>query len=160
MKFSAKLEYALLALLYLKCEPGGMPISGRELSQKLNIPYRFLERILSDLKKAGLVRSTRGYQGGYQISKVPEEISIYDIYKVTEGKLEPWDCAVSHDRCNKDLNQCVISQFYADFKATLIKLMQGYTLQTLCATAAELKQQGTARPVEQAVGEIKQVVTG
>ncbi len=151
MKFSAKLEYALLALLYLKCEPDEMPVSGRKLSEKLSIPYRFLERILSDLKRGGLVRSVRGYQGGYKLNTDPKEISIYDVYQVIEGKLEPWDCSVSMDRCNTNHNRCVISHFYADFKQTLIKLMQGYTLQRLCATSNTLKQQGSAEPEKETV---------
>ena len=71
MKFSARFEYALLALLHLKCEPDEAPVSGRVMSEKLNIPYRFLEQILSDLKKAGLIRSVRGYQGGYALNLGP-----------------------------------------------------------------------------------------
>ncbi len=160
MKFSAKLEYALLALLYLKCEPDEEPVSGRELSEKLSIPYRFLERILSDLKRAGIVRSQRGNKGGYQLNAGPTEISIYDIYEVTEGKLEPYDCIHSQERCHNDHNQCVISHFYADFKETLIKLMKSYTLQRLCVTAKTLRTQGAKTPEKEAVSDIKNAVSG
>tara|TARA_Y100000294_G_scaffold149369_1_gene146165 strand:+ start:208 stop:690 length:483 start_codon:yes stop_codon:yes gene_type:complete len=158
MKFSAKLEYALLALLYLKCEPDESPVSGRQLSEKLCIPYRFLEQILSDLKKSGLVRSVRGYQGGYQLNAEPDNISIYDIFKVTEGNFEPWDCANSMERCHTSDNKCVISHFYADFKQTLIKLMQSYTLQKLCITAQALKKQGSDQPEKEIISSIKKTV--
>ena len=148
MKFSAKLEYALLALIYLKCEPDEEPISGRVLSEKLHIPYRFLEQILADLKKAGLVRSVRGYKGGYRLNKGPSEITIFDVYQVTEGKLEPWDCDESLGRCNKNMNQCVISHFYSDLKETMKNLMQSYSLTKLCSTAQTLKLGGAALPPE------------
>ncbi|MBI4666984.1 MAG: Rrf2 family transcriptional regulator [Nitrospinae bacterium] len=140
MKFSAKFEYALLALLYLKCEPDEAPVSGKTLSEKLNIPYRFLEQILSDLKKAGLTRSVRGYQGGYTLNRGPEEISLYDIFQVTEGKMEPWDCGItSSAKCGQDHNFCVINQFYADFKSTFSDLLKSYTLARLCAQNQALK---------------------
>jgi Rrf2 family protein len=142
MKFSAKFEYALLALLHLKCEPDDVPVSGRALSEKLNLPYRFLEQILADLKKGGIVQSVRGYQGGYRLNRAPEDISVFDVYEVTEGRLEPWDCAQNgaDDRCGAgDHNRCVISHFYADFKETLRQLMVGYTLERLCQRAGELK---------------------
>jgi Rrf2 family protein len=142
MKFSARFEYALLTLLYLKCEPDEDPISGRVLSEELKLPYRFLEQILSDLKRAGLVRSVRGYKGGYQLSRDPGEISVYDVYEVTEGKIEPWDCtsASSDSGCGHDHNMCVISHFYSDFKDTFAKLMKGYTLGRLCQARSTIKQ--------------------
>lgn len=141
MKFSARFEYALQALLYLKCEPDEAPVSGRELSEKLNLPYRFLEQILSDLKKRGVLRSMRGQRGGYQLNLEPEEISIFDIYEVTEGKFEPWDCssAESGDRCGQSHNTCVVNLFYGDFKSTFVSLMKSYTLDRLCTTAMQLK---------------------
>jgi len=134
MKFSARFEYALLALLYLKCEPDESPISGRVLSEKLKLPYRFLEQILTDLKKGGLVRSVRGYNGGYRLALEPEAISLYDVYRVTEGKLEPYNCEQGEngDRCGQSYNRCVISGFYADIKDTMTNLLKSYTLDRLC----------------------------
>lgn len=141
MKFSAKFEYALLALLFLKCEPDEAPVSGRVLSEKLNLPYRFLEQILSDLKKGGIIRSVRGYQGGYQLNINPDDISLFDVYEVTEGKMQPWDCtaSASGDRCGADHTMCVINEFYTDFKTTFRDLMKKYTLNTLCAKTQALK---------------------
>ncbi len=146
MKFSAKFEYALLTLLHLNCEPDDSPVSGRAISEELGIPYRFLEQILGDLKKGGLVRSVRGNQGGYKLNADAEVISIYDVYEITDGKLVPWDCSVSEsqDRCGKNLNQCVISQFYADFKETFRTLMKKHTLQSLCIRSAAMKREAAA----------------
>jgi len=140
MKFSARFEYALLALLYLKCEPDESPISGRVLSEKLSLPYRFLEQILTDLKKAGLVRSVRGYHGGYRLALEPEEISLYDVFRVTEGKLEPYNCGQGEngDRCGQSYNMCVISSFYDDIKDTMTNLLKSYTLDKLCQASRNM----------------------
>jgi Rrf2 family protein len=150
MKFSAKFEYALLVLLYLKCEPDEAPTSGRTLSEKLSIPYRFLEQILADLKRAGLVRSIRGYQGGYQLSSDPAKMSIRDIYEATDGKFEPWDCAQAEaqEKCNTSFNQCVIHAFYQDFKLTIDSLMRKYTLDMLCTTAHRMKTEIATAQIE------------
>ena len=157
MKFSAKFEYALLALLYLKCEPDEDPISGRELSEKLSLPYRFLEQILADLKKGGLVRSVRGYKGGYKLNIDPENISVFEIYQVTDGRVEVWDCGstAGADRCGKDHNLCAVSHFYSGFKETMVNYMKEYTLDYLCASAQTLKQNGAAQPLQEAVAEFK-----
>ncbi|MFW2331658.1 MAG: RrF2 family transcriptional regulator, partial [Nitrospinota bacterium] len=126
---------------HLQCEPDNEPISGRVLSEKLRIPYRFLEQILSELKRGGLVRSVRGYNGGYKLDLEAESISIYDIYKTIEGRFEPWNCREEADteRCGSDYSLCVINQFYTDFRTTLTELMKGYTLKRLCQTAGRLR---------------------
>ncbi len=158
MKFSAKFEYALLVLLYLKCEPDEAPTSGRTLSEKLSIPYRFLEQILADLKRAGLVRSIRGYQGGYQLSSHPAKISIRDIYEATDGKFEPWDCAQAEaqEKCNTSFNQCVIHAFYQDFKLTIDSLMRKYTLEMLCTTAHRMKTETAVAQVEKLKSDLQE----
>ncbi len=57
-----------------------------------------------------------------------------------EGRFEPWDCASTDERCGEgDHNRCALSHFYGEFKQTVEKLMKGYTLETLCQRAAELK---------------------
>lgn len=150
MKFSARFEYALLTLLHLKCEPDEGPVSGKALSESLKLPYRFLEQILADLKRSGLIRAARGSQGGYRLNRDPADISVYDIYVATEGQFQPWDCGAGDEKdgCGSDHNKCVISAFYGDFRSTFISLMKGYTLNTLCSAAQSLKrnQQAVTAP--------------
>lgn len=80
MLFSAKAEYASLAMLELAAQYGDpRPLRLVDIAEKHNIPQRFLVQILLQLKGAGLTASTRGASGGYQLARPPEEISLADI---------------------------------------------------------------------------------
>jgi len=86
MKISAKAEYACLAVLELAARFGtGEPVRIRTIADEHGIPSRFLVQILLQLKGAGLVASTRGAAGGYQLNKPPEEISLGEVMAVIEG---------------------------------------------------------------------------
>ena len=86
MKVSAKTEYACIALLELSANyETGEPVRIRKIAEEHGIPARFLVQILLQLKGAGLVNSTRGAAGGYQLARAPEEISLAEVMGVTEG---------------------------------------------------------------------------
>jgi Rrf2 family cysteine metabolism transcriptional repressor len=85
MLFSAKAEYACLAMLELASRHGDpRPVRLADIADKHGIPQRFLVQILLQLKGAGLVASTRGASGGYQLARPPEEISLADILGVVD----------------------------------------------------------------------------
>jgi Rrf2 family cysteine metabolism transcriptional repressor len=85
-RVSAKTEYACIALLELAANYGsGEPVRIRTIADQHGIPSRFLVQILLQLKGAGLVTSTRGASGGYQLMMAPEEISLGSILAVIEG---------------------------------------------------------------------------
>ncbi|HSG05104.1 MAG TPA: Rrf2 family transcriptional regulator, partial [Nitrospiria bacterium] len=68
MKLSAKTEYGIQALLELASRNGDAPAQAKSIAQRQNIPYRFLEQVLNNLRKAGLIESIRGAQGGYTLA--------------------------------------------------------------------------------------------
>jgi Rrf2 family protein len=87
MKFSAKTEYACLAVLELaRAYDHGEPVRIRSIADEHGIPSRFLVQILLQLKGAGLAASTRGAAGGYQLAKPPEEITLEEVMTVVDGK--------------------------------------------------------------------------
>jgi Rrf2 family protein len=86
MRVSAKVDYALRACAELAAADEG-PVKGDRLSQAQEIPLKFLENILVDLKHAGLVQSQRGADGGYWLSLPPEEISLADVIRAVEGPI-------------------------------------------------------------------------
>jgi Rrf2 family protein len=87
MKFSAKTEYACLAVLELsRAYDSGEPVRIRSIADEHGIPSRFLVQILLQLKGAGLAASTRGAAGGYQLVKPPEEITLEEVMSVVDGK--------------------------------------------------------------------------
>ena len=85
MVLSAKAEYACLAMLELAARHGDpRPVRLAAIAEKHGIPQRFLVQILLQLKGAGLVASTRGAAGGYQLARPPEEISLADVLGVVD----------------------------------------------------------------------------
>jgi Rrf2 family protein len=87
VKVSAKTEYACLAMLELAARWGaGEPVRIRTIADEHGIPSRFLVQILLQLKGAGLVASTRGASGGYQLVKPPDEISLGEVMAVIDGQ--------------------------------------------------------------------------
>ena len=89
MNVSAKTEYACIAVLELAAQhEAGEPVRIRDIAERHGIPSRFLVQILLQLKGSGLVVSTRGASGGYQLSRKPEDITLGEIVSVIEGPPE------------------------------------------------------------------------
>lgn len=86
MRVSARADYAIRALVELAAAGDG-PVKAERLSQAQEIPLKFLENILLDLKHAGLVQSQRGAEGGYWLAKEPSTISVADVIRAVEGPI-------------------------------------------------------------------------
>ena len=86
MRVSAKVDYALRACAEL-ASAGEGPVKGDRIAQAQEIPLKFLENILLDLKHAGLVQSQRGAEGGYWLSQAPEETSLAEVIRAVEGPI-------------------------------------------------------------------------
>ncbi len=87
MRISAKADYAVRATIELAASPDGVPIKGTKLAEAQEIPLQFLEQILLDLKRAGLVRTKRGARGGYWLADKPAKVSVADVIRAVEGPL-------------------------------------------------------------------------
>jgi Rrf2 family protein len=86
MRVSAKVDYAVRAAVELAAAESP-PLKGELISQAQDIPLKFLENILGELKHAGIVRSQRGTDGGYWLARAPEDVSIAEIIRAVEGPL-------------------------------------------------------------------------
>ena len=86
MRVSAKADYAVRASVEL-AGAESPPVKGEAIAQAQDIPLKFLENILGELKHAGLVRSQRGAEGGYWLARAPDEITIADVIRAVEGPL-------------------------------------------------------------------------
>jgi Rrf2 family protein len=86
MRISAKVDYAMRAALELAAA-GDEPIKGEAIAEAQEIPLKFLENILGELKHTGIVASRRGAQGGYWLAKPADEVSLADIVRAVEGPL-------------------------------------------------------------------------
>jgi Rrf2 family protein len=86
MRVSAKADYALRATIELAAAGDG-PVKGERIAQAQEIPLKFLENILGDLRHAGIVRSQRGADGGYWLARPAQEISVADVVRAVEGPI-------------------------------------------------------------------------
>lgn len=86
MRISAKVDYAVRAAIEL-ARAGGRPTKGEQVAAAQGVPLHFLENILADLRRAGLVGSRRGTEGGYWLAVDPADVSVADIVRAVEGPL-------------------------------------------------------------------------
>lgn len=107
MKLSTRGRYGLKAMVDLAVEYGGAPVSTASLAASQGISDAYLEQLISSLRKAGLIVSLRGAQGGYRLSRSPEEINVGEILRVLEGSTDLVDC-VGTDHVDCD-NACTCS---------------------------------------------------
>lgn len=101
MKLSTRGRYGIHAMydLALNADCGPQPI--KTIAERENIPQAYLEQLVAVLKKEKLVVSTRGAQGGYMLSRRPEEITVGEVLRALEGGLALVDCLLEEDTCGK-----------------------------------------------------------
>ena len=131
MKFSTKSRYALRLMVDLSVHDSGECISLKDISSRQEISVKYLEQIVSQLTKAGLLLSTRGAQGGYRIAKKPHEITAGDVLRAMEGNLAPIACLEEgYGDCSR-MSACQTIDFWSDLYKVLTDYVDGITLEDL-----------------------------
>ena len=125
-------RYALKALIQLTTGPDDRPLPAIEIAQEANIPRKFLETILADLKRRGFVISTRGLRGGYRLARPPEQITIGDVVRQLEGPLAPIQCAskTAYRPCTdcRDEAACSLRSIMAEVRDRIAGVLDETTL--------------------------------
>lgn len=89
MRISTKGRYSILLMLDMAKQPAGEPVKIKDISARSGISMKYMEQIVAVLNKAGFVRSVRGAQGGYLLTRKPEEYTVGEILRLSEGSLAP-----------------------------------------------------------------------
>ncbi len=132
-----KTKYALKSLMVLADEKAdtGEALRIEEIAERSGAPKRFLEHILLDLKRAGLIGSRRGRNGGYELIKEPRRISIAEVLRLIDGPMAPLPCLSrrAYRRCEdcKDEQTCRVRAVFGGFYATYILMIESLTLADL-----------------------------
>jgi Rrf2 family protein len=136
MKLSRKSDYALRALFTLVERHGAGPVSIRELAERNDVPRRFLEQIMLELKNRGWVRSVPGRDGGFLLDRRPEEITMGEIVRFFEGNLAPIDCvsATHYEPCSQETT-CRFRRVLLDIRNYTAQRMDSADLATVFAGA-------------------------
>jgi len=130
MRVSRKTDYALRALFTLVDHFEGGPIPIRELARRNDIPKRFLEQIMLDLKAKGWVESVPGIRGGYLLAKPPSKITMGEVVRHFDGILAPIDCVsvTGYKRCSQE-PVCRFRRVFLDARDYVAGIMDKSTLQ-------------------------------
>jgi len=143
MKLSLRGEYAVRALLVLGLNYRQSQVRIRTISEQQNIPKRFLEQILNDLKSAGFVQSKRGVAGGYRLALPPEKISLAAVVRHVEGALAPVSCVSErfYEKCScPDESRCAIRSVMKEIREAVVQIAERVTIAELCERSVKLNE--------------------
>ena len=134
MRVSAKVDYALRALLELAAAPPG-PVKGERLATAQEIPPKFLENILTELRRAEIVASQRGVDGGYRLAKPADEISVADVVRALEGPIASVR-GVRPDEIEYTGPARSLQPLWVELRASMREVLEGTTLADLVERSA------------------------
>jgi len=152
MRLTKRGEYGLRAMIDLGIaqEVGRPLLQIAELAEKENIPIKFLEQILVELKEAGYLDSKRGKKGGYFLKKPMDTIKIGDVVRHMEGPLAPIPCVSQnfYERCScPDEAHCGLRILMLDVRNAISNILDRYTLaQTVEVTLRKIRRDGAPLP--------------
>ena len=147
MKISQKGLYALQAMMMLARHHHQGAIKIREIAYEEDLPEKFLELILLELKNARMVESVRGAKGGYQLRRDPAEIRLSEIMRLIDGPLAPFaDAEQLRVLIDRDLPHRALYQVFLDVRDAAANILENTTLADLISgTAAAFRQRQAAR---------------
>lgn len=152
MHLTKKGEYALRTLIRLglaRREERDV-VSVSELADGENLPFKFIENILQELRRAGYVESKRGKDGGCRLAKPMKEITIGEIVRFIDGRLAPIGCAseTDYEKCScPDEEHCGLRMLMIDVRNAIAKILDHYTLDDVVSvTLSKMKRDGIPAP--------------
>lgn len=134
MQITYKGDYSLKAILYLATQYNKGIVTISDLAKKLDIPVKFLEQILLELKRGGFVESKRGVKGGYYLVKSPKDIKVGDVIRFVDGPIEPIACAnkkKAYKGCS-DIYHCAFRDIWLKVTESTSNIVDNITFQDLC----------------------------
>ena len=135
MKFSTKSRYALRLMAELARYAPGTTVSLKEISERQNLSLKYLEQIVTPLARVGLVKSERGSQGGYRLTKTPEEYTVGSILRLSEGSLAPVACLEQNPVECRRMAECRTLPMWRKLNTMINDYFDGITLADLVNTS-------------------------
>jgi Rrf2 family protein len=140
---SQKARYALRAMLFLAAQPKDEPQQIANIAEASNVPRKFLEQILLELKKRGVVHSLRGRNGGYQLGRENKDISFAEIIRSIDGPLALSPCAsrTAYRRCEDCVDEatCAIRKSLIDVRNSTAKILEQHSLADALADKRKMR---------------------
>ena len=131
VKISTKGRYALRMMLDLAEHQGDGYVALKDIAQRQGISKKYLEQIVPMLGRADVLRTTRGYQGGYRLARAPQEYTVGEILCLTEGGLAPVACLDQHPNPCPRCGACATLPMWEGLERVIRNYLDGITLQDL-----------------------------
>ena len=130
MQIPRRVDYGLRAVIYLSGQDPEKCCSIGEIAKQQGVPRKFLEKIIQDLIRKGLIKSKRGSCGGYTLARSPDAISFYDVIEAIEGPIAVNACMDQHASCDQ-LPRCTMVGVWSEVQRKVIEVFTGTTIADL-----------------------------
>jgi Rrf2 family transcriptional regulator, cysteine metabolism repressor len=148
MRVSSKAHYGLRMMTEFTRGYGRGPLSIAEVARVEHLPVAYLEQLAAQLRRGGLIESTRGVHGGYRLTRPPEQISVLDVVRIVEGEVSPVEC-VAHDyvsgSCIRE-GECASRGLWMRLKQSIDAVLSQTTLADLLADHALIESIAPGTP--------------
>jgi Rrf2 family protein len=136
MQIPRRVDYALRAVIYLSKQDPDRSCSTSEIAKHQTVPRKFLEKIIQDLIRSGLVKSKRGPDGGYSLARSPHEISFQDVIEALDGPIAVNVCMDQHLSCDH-LPRCTMMEVWREVQRKVVDIFAHTTLADLKQTPCQ-----------------------
>jgi Rrf2 family transcriptional regulator, cysteine metabolism repressor len=130
MKLSTKVRYGMRAIVEIATTAKTEPLSISQIAESQDVSKKYLESLLVQLKKQGILQSLRGQKGGYMLNKDPQDITVYEITEALDGPVTLVHCGTDGEKCNRK-NSCSTVHLWNHLTENLIGEMKNITLSDL-----------------------------
>jgi len=148
MQVTQKCQYALRAIFELAKRNGRGPVKIAEVAEAQDIPPRFLEVILSQLKQGGFVASQRGAEGGYMLLRQPDELSVGEVMRFMQGPIGPVECLLDGKKNCALFGSCVFLPMWEKVTKAMTEVYDSTTFQDLVENE---RNHGVAAPASYSI---------
>jgi Rrf2 family protein len=132
LQLTKRTDYAIRACLYLASNGRAGPASSRRIAEHMDIPERFLPRVLADLSEAGIVEAKIGRSGGYRLQRSPDRLSILELIETVEGASRSSTCVLRQRACDAS-RPCAFHPVWEEAQTAFIDVLATTTLTDLAA---------------------------
>ncbi|MDX1763085.1 MAG: Rrf2 family transcriptional regulator [bacterium] len=143
MKLSTRGRYGARFMLDLALHFGQGPVMLKDVSFRQEISIKYLEQLVTPLRLAGLVKSTRGPHGGYHLTRAPDEITLCEIVDILEGPQVLSDCLSDEEACSRS-STCVTHEIWGEVNTMVIEKLMSISLQKMAERQRELESSNAA----------------
>ncbi len=142
MKLSTRGRYGLKAIYELAAHYGDGPIPLKDIASSQKLSESYLEQLFLSLRKEDLIESVRGAQGGYMLSRAPEDITVGDVLRCLEGSMAPSACLESDSDCSQE-EECITKYVWSEIKDSIDMVIDSISLRDMLNKGSEKIEEGS-----------------